>query len=136
MAFLYGKDGTVKIGSNEVIQVRSWKIEGTTTTQDVTCLGDDFTKEIPMICKWTGTVEALFDPGDTNGQLALHNAWINKTKIQDLKLYLDATKYYAPDTGAEASAGAYVSGIGPTQVQSGIATCEFTVVGYGPIKLN
>jgi len=136
MAILYGKDASVKIGSNEVIQCRQWRMPGTTTVQDVTCLGDEFTKEIPMIAKWTATIEAIFDPGDTNGQAALHSAWINKSKITDLKLYIDGTKYYAPDTGAEATAGAYISGVNATQVQSGIATVEFTVSGYGPIKLN
>ena len=134
--YLYGKDASVKIGSNEVIQCRTWKIAGTTTTQDVTCLGDEFTKEIPMICKWTATIEAIFDPGDTNGQLALHNAWTNKTKIQDLKLFVDGTKYYAPDTAGVPEAGAYISGVSPSQVQGGIATVEFTVSGYASLKLN
>lgn len=136
MAYYYGRDAKVLVGTSTSVQIKSWKITGSTKTEDVTCLGDAGEKFIPMITSWNATLEAIFDPSDTNGQLALEAAHFAKTKLQVLKFYLDGTKYYAPDTAGDTSAGAYITGFNPSQSKGGLAMVEFTLTGYGNIKLT
>lgn len=134
MAYYSGKEASVQIGTSKVIQCRNWRLNLTSETLDVTCLGDTYKKEVPNVNQWTATMEAFFDPADTNGQAVLHDAYQNGTKITNLKLYLNGSKYWTPDTNTDPDAGCYITGLTINQQQSSLATAEFTVRGYGPGK--
>lgn len=134
MSYYYGKTGSMKLSTNVVVQVRNWKLTADTKTQDLTALGDTYDKEIPVSNKWTAKAEALFDLTDTNGQLALMTAYQNSTKITDIRFYVDGSKYWSPDTGSDAAAGAYIKQAVITLPQGGVATIELDIIGYGPGK--
>ena len=70
MATITGKSGTVKDSTNAVGEVRSFEVDVQTETQDDTVMGDTWRTKIAMHNSWTATVECLYDPDDTNGQVA------------------------------------------------------------------
>jgi len=134
MSYNYGKDASIKLGTSEVIQCRSWNMPIAASEYEASCLGDDWEKGIPVINNWSATLEAIFDPADTNGQLALQTAALANTKITNLKLYINGTNYWSPDTTADTSAGAYIFGMRVQQARAGVAIVEFSLKGFGPIK--
>jgi hypothetical protein len=73
MATYTGNSGVVMIGANAIGEVRSFTIREESPRIEDTVLGDTnrtYKADIPTV---DGTIECLFDPGDTNGQAAMTN---------------------------------------------------------------
>lgn len=134
MALHYGNTAKVMLGTSTVIQCRSWNMPVAAAEYESSCLGDTWEKPVPVINNWQATVEAIFDPTDTNGQLALQTAALANTKVTTLKLYINGTNYWSPDTATDTTAGAYIFGFRPQQTRAGVSVAEFSLRGYGPIK--
>lgn len=68
-----GKEGTVKIGSDTIAEVRDWSIEETGETVDNTTLSNTsgYRTHKATLNSWTGNVNCFWDETDTNGQGAL-----------------------------------------------------------------
>ena len=71
MARHSGKNGTVKVGANDVQAVRDWSLTVTMPIDDTTAMGDSWQTHVSGIPGWTGTANVLFDPADTTGQQTL-----------------------------------------------------------------
>lgn len=71
MANHTGVDGTVKVGSNAVAEVRNWSITETAETIDDTVLGDTSRTHQVGLKSWNGSMTCYWDESDTNGQVAL-----------------------------------------------------------------
>lgn len=71
MALHHGKNGKVKIGSNVVASTQKWSINQNVEVADTTAQGDAWQDHLVGIPGWSGSVEALYDPADTTGQVAL-----------------------------------------------------------------
>ncbi len=71
MGTSHGKEGKVKLGTDTVAETTKWSLTQTVPVADTTAQGDTAATHIAGIPNWSGSVEALYDPADTNGQAAL-----------------------------------------------------------------
>ena len=71
MATHTGSEGTVKVGSNAIAEIRSFSIEESADTLEDTTMGDAARTYKPSLTSWSGSVEVYWDETDTNGQVAL-----------------------------------------------------------------
>ncbi len=71
MATHTGSEGTVKVGSNAIAEIRSFSIEESADTLEDTTMGDTARTYKPSLTNFTGSVDALWDETDTTGQGAL-----------------------------------------------------------------
>ena len=71
MATHAGKEGTVKIGANEIAEIRDWSITETGETVDDTKMGDATRTHIATVNSWEASVSSWWDETDTNGQGAM-----------------------------------------------------------------
>jgi len=71
MANHTGSEGTVKVGSNAVAEIRSFSIDETGDTIEDTALGDSFRSFKAGMRQWSGTIDTWWDETDTSGQGAL-----------------------------------------------------------------
>lgn len=71
MAVHHGKNGKVKLGSDLVASTQKWSINQNVETADTTVQNDTWQSHLTGIPAWSGSVEALYDPADTDGQVAL-----------------------------------------------------------------
>ena len=71
-----GFGGAVKVGSDNVAEIRNWSIDLDADDIDVTNFDSDGWKEyIAGARGWSGSFEGNFVPDDDNGQGALIAAW-------------------------------------------------------------
>lgn len=70
MATHTGSEGTVKVGSDAIGEIRSFSIEETADTLDDTAMGDTARTYKSSLTSFSGSVDVLWDEGDT-GQTAL-----------------------------------------------------------------
>jgi predicted secreted protein len=71
MATHAGSEGTVKVGSNAIAEIRSFSIEETAETLEDTSMGDTARTYKPSLTTYTGSLDVLYDETDTTGQGAL-----------------------------------------------------------------
>ena len=70
MATHKGSEGTVKVGSNAVAEIRSYSIEESADTLEDTSMGDSARTYKPSLTSFSGSLDVFWDEGDT-GQSAL-----------------------------------------------------------------
>ena len=71
MATHTGSEGTVKVGSNAIAEIRSFSMEETADTLEDTTMGDTARTYKSSLTTYTGSVDVLWDETDTTGQGAL-----------------------------------------------------------------
>lgn len=71
MAVHKGSEGTLKVGSNAVAEIRSYSIEETADTLEDTTMGDTARTYLPSLTSWSGSVDVYWDETNTTGQGAL-----------------------------------------------------------------
>jgi len=71
MANHTGSEGTVKIGTNTVAEVKSWSIDETADTIEDTAMGDTDRTYKTGLKSWSGSMDCFWDETDTTGQGAL-----------------------------------------------------------------
>jgi len=71
MATHTGSEGTVKVGSNAIAEIRSFSIEQTADTLEDTSMGDTARTYKSSLTTFTGSVDVLWDETDSTGQGAL-----------------------------------------------------------------
>ncbi|WLR92179.1 phage tail tube protein [Shinella zoogloeoides] len=71
MAVHHGKNGKVKLAANAVASVQKFSINQNVEAADTSVMGDAWQTHLTGIPGWSGSVECLYDPADTNGQVAL-----------------------------------------------------------------
>lgn len=71
MATHTGSEGTVKVGANTILEIRSYSVERTADTVEDTSMGDTWRTHKATLKSWTGTVDVFWDETDTTGQGAL-----------------------------------------------------------------
>jgi hypothetical protein len=73
MANHHGKDGTVKIGSNTVAEIKSFTLDQTSDTVEDTSMGDSMKSYKVGQGDASGSITCHFDETDTSGQGAMTN---------------------------------------------------------------
>ncbi|OHV85955.1 phage tail tube protein [Ensifer sp. LCM 4579] len=71
MAVHHGKNGKAKLGSNAVASVQKFSVNQNVEAADTTVMGDTWQTHLTGIPGWSGSLECLYDPADTNGQVSL-----------------------------------------------------------------
>ena len=71
MATHTGSEGTVKVGSNAIAEIRSFSIEESADTLEDTSMGDTARTYKSSLTTFTGSVDVLWDETDSTGQGAL-----------------------------------------------------------------
>lgn len=124
MANHKGSEGTVKVGSNAVAEIRSFSIEETGDTLEDTSMGDSARTYLASLTSWSGSVDVFWDETDTSGQGAL-----DVGSSVTLNLYPEgdaaADTYY---TGT-----AIVTGKSVSSSFDGMVEASFSVQGTGAL---
>jgi predicted secreted protein len=68
MATHAGSEGTVKVGSDAIAEIRSFSIEETADTLEDTSMGDSARTYKPSLTSFSGSVDVFWDESDTAGQ--------------------------------------------------------------------
>jgi predicted secreted protein len=71
MATHAGSEGTVKVGSDAIAEIRSFSIEETADTLEDTSMGDAARTYKPSLTSFSGSVDVFWDETDSTGQGAL-----------------------------------------------------------------
>ena len=71
MATHKGSEGTVKVGSNAVAEIRSYSLEESADTLEDTSMGDSARTYKSSLTSFSGSVDVFWDETDTSGQGAL-----------------------------------------------------------------
>ena len=71
MATLTGNNGTVKVGSVAIAEIRSFSVDETMDTIESTAMGDTYRTFETSLKSWNGSVDIFFDDTDATGQGAL-----------------------------------------------------------------
>ena len=71
MAVHKGSEGAIKIGSNTIAEVKSYSLDESADTIATTSMGDAARTHVSSLTTFSGSVDAMWDETDTNGQVAL-----------------------------------------------------------------
>lgn len=71
MATHTGSEGTVKVGTTTIAEIRSFSVEETSDTAEDTSMGDSYRTYKTTLKSWSGSVDVFWDETDTTGQGAL-----------------------------------------------------------------
>ena len=71
MATHTGSEGTVKVGTTTIAEIRSFSVEETADTAEDTSMGDSYRTYKTTLKSWSGSVDVFWDETDTTGQGAL-----------------------------------------------------------------
>jgi len=71
MATHAGSEGTVKVGSDAIAEIRSFSIEETADTLEDTSMGDGARTYKPSLTSFSGSIDVFWDETDSAGQGAL-----------------------------------------------------------------
>lgn len=71
MATHTGSEGTVKVGTAAVAEIRSFSVQTTADTAEDTSMGDSWRSFKTTLKGWSGSVDCFWDETDTTGQGAL-----------------------------------------------------------------
>lgn len=117
---IVGKDGKVALGSDSVVGLGTWSLDGINAEEfDASAFGDTW-KQFEYGMKDGGTVSfnGHYTPTDTTGQQTLQLANLYNSAVTNLRCYIDNTSYFEPcqSTGYFAP-GAYSTGM-PTKLSS------------------
>jgi len=135
MSTFSGTDATVKLGTDLIAEMASWTLERTREGLRAPVFGDVNSKVHGVASKiWNGTIEGFLDISDSTGQDVIEAAYENGTKLTNLRLYIDDTSYYAPDTDTDANAGVYITSFSTGAAQDEIIPISFSYEGTGALK--
>jgi hypothetical protein len=124
MATHAGSEGTVRVGANAILEIRSYSVEETGDTIEDTSMGDTARTFIAGLKTFTATVDCLWDELNTNGQGALT---VGSTVT--LNLYPEGTA----STDVYYTGSAIVTGRNLTASYDGLVEISFSCQGTGAL---
>ena len=124
MATHAGSEGTVKVGSNAIAEIRSFSLEETADTLEDTTMGDTARTYKSSLTTFTGSVDVFWDETDTAGQGAL-----------TIGASVTLNVYPEGDTAGDTyySGSAIVTGITRSSSFDGLVEASITVQGSGAL---
>lgn len=127
MATHIGRDGVVKVGSNDVAEVRSFSLNETADTVEDTTMGDTARTHLITLTSFDGSIDVFWDETDTTGQVAL-----GVGSSVTLALYPEGDA--AGDTYY--SGTALVTGVSRSSSFDGMVEASITVQGSGALTTS
>jgi predicted secreted protein len=127
MATHKGSEGTVKVGSNAVAEIRSYSIEESADTLEDTSMGDSARTYKASLTNFSGSLDVFWDETDTSGQGALS---IGSEVTLNVYPEGDASgdTYY--------SGSAIVTGVSRTASFDGLVEASISVQGNGALTAS
>lgn len=124
MAVHKGSEGTVKVGANEILEIRSYSIEESADTLETSTMGDTARTYVPSLTTFTGSVDVYWDETDTTGQGAL-----------SIGAEVTLNVYPEGDTSADTyyTGSAIVTGVTRTASFDGLVEASITLQGTGAL---
>lgn len=124
MATHTGSEGTVKVGSDAIAEIRSFSLEETADTLEDTTMGDTARTYKSSLTTFTGSVDVFWDETDTAGQGAL-----------TIGASVTLNVYPEGDTAGDTyySGSAIVTGITRSSSFDGLVEASITVQGSGAL---
>jgi hypothetical protein len=124
MAVHKGSEGTVKVGVNGILEIRSYSIEESADTLETSTMGDTARTYVPSLTTFTGSVDVYWDETDTNGQGALSIG----TEVT-LNVYPEGDA----STDTYYTGSAIVTGVTRTASFDGLVEASITLQGTGAL---
>ena len=124
MAVHKGSEGTVKVGANGILEVRSYSIEESADTLETSTMGDTARTYVPSLTTFTGSVDVYWDETDTNGQGALSIG-----AAVTLNVYPEGDA----STDTYYTGSAIVTGVTRTASFDGLVEASITLQGTGAL---
>jgi len=124
MATHKGSEGTVKVGSNAVAEIRSYSIEESADTLEDTSMGASARSYKPSLTSFSGSLDVFWDETDTSGQGAL-----------SIGSEVTLNVYPEGDTAGDTyySGSAIVTGVSRTGSFDGLVEASISVQGNGAL---
>jgi predicted secreted protein len=124
MATHKGSEGTVKVGSNAIAEIRSYNIDETADTLEDTSMGDSARTYKPSLTSFSGSIDVFWDETDTSGQGAL-----------DIGSEVTLNFYPEGDTAGDTyySGSAIVTGVSRSAAFDGLVEASISVQGTGAL---
>lgn len=127
MAIHKGNEGVVKVGSATVLNVRSFSLEESATTLETTTMTVTAATHVSNITSWTASIDGLWDPDDSTGQVALSSG-----ASVTVSLYMEGVasgdKYY--------SGSAIVNSVSRSSSYDGLVEISISVQGTGALTVT
>lgn len=124
MATHKGSEGTVKVGSNAVAEIRSYSIEESADTLEDTSMGDSARTYKASLTSFSGSLDVFWDETDTSGQGAL-------------SIGAEVTLNVYPEGDASGdtyyTGSAIVTGVSRTASYDGLVEASISVQGNGAL---
>ena len=127
MATHKGSEGTVKIDTDAIAEIRSFSISETGDTIEDTTMGDAARTYKPSITSWSGSVEVYWDETDTDGQVAL---------TVGAEVTLNAYPEGAASGASYLSGAAIVTGRTTNSSFDGMVEASITLQGNGALAVS
>jgi hypothetical protein len=124
MAVHKGSEGTVKVGVNGILEIRSYSIEESADTLETSTMGDTARTYVPSLTTFTASVDVYWDETDTNGQGALSIG----TEVT-LNVYPEGDA----STDTYYTGSAIVTGVTRTASFDGLVEASITLQGTGAL---
>ena len=125
MAIHKGSEGTVHVGTDAVAEIKSYSVEETSDTVEVTSMGDSFRDYLPTLTSFSGSIDVFWDEEDT-AQIALQVG----TQVT-IKFYPEGT-----DTGDKYYTGtAIVTGLSISASFDGMVEASVSIQGKSDLTL-
>ena len=124
MAVHKGSEGTVKVGVNGILEIRSYSIEESADTLETSTMGDTARSYVPSLTTFTGSVDVYWDETDTNGQGALSIG-----AAVTLNVYPEGDS----STDTYYTGSAIVTGVTRTASFDGLVEASITLQGTGAL---
>ena len=127
MATHAGSEGTVKVGSNAIAEIRSFSLEETADTLEDTTMGDTARTYKSSLTTFTGSVDVFWDETDTVGQGAL-----------TIGASVTLNVYPEGDTAGDTyyTGSAIVTGVTRSSSFDGLVEASITVQGSGALTAS
>lgn len=134
---LVAKNCKVAVGATQVNGIGSFTIGGPTTEEvDSTQFGDDW-RDFETTLKDGGdfSFDGWFDKDDTNGQVALRSAQETDLGLTDLRFYINASSYYAPNRTGDPVSICKIKSFSVNAEMAGLVNITFGGKVYGKFTL-
>jgi len=127
MATHKGSEGTVKVGSNAVAEIKSYSIEESADTLEDTSMGDSARTYKPSLSNFSGSLDVFWDETDTNGQGAL-----------SIGSEVTLNVYPEGDTSGDTyyTGSAIVTGVSRSASFDGLVEASISVQGNGALTTS
>lgn len=129
MAAVAGYGGQVRVGAAVAANITAWSCDLDMDNDETTPLGAASGAKTYIMLTYggSGSIDANFDMADTNGQLALQNAFFNRATVA---LSLDTA---ASGTNRTYSGNAYITKISPSVDVGKKTEISFDFTFNGPV---